>query len=411
MSIDDAALLGAFPQAQTQFPPRSLYLHIPFCAGRCAYCDFFSVRSSAYPQDPYIDALLEQLRVWSTACGADSFDTIYIGGGTPSVLDAPSLDKLLTALSAYAAQGCEWTIEANPESLSDRFLERLAGSGVTRLSLGIQTLSVEEWEVLGRVGSIAESRAALERVRAYPFDISVDLLAGIPRRPGLGISASSSKNQLLAALSELEPKVAHLSLYDLTLEPGTTLERRVRAGELRVPDADELADLRLAADEFLASVGFCRYEVSNYAREGHECRHNAAYWSMDPYLGVGSGAVSTLHLRDPDDPERLGSFLRMTGGVDIARYVDNPSALPSNVERIDRSTALFEFLMMGFRTVRGVNTKRIDALFGVDLSSALPRTFARWKGELAWRGDEVSLHPQNFDILNRFLGECMEELS
>ncbi len=411
MNLDAGMLLSAIPPAYTQFPPRSLYLHIPFCAGRCSYCDFFSVRSTAYPQAPYIDALLEQLRVWSSSCGTNSFDTIYIGGGTPSVLDKRSLEKLLTALSTYAAHGCEWTIEANPESLSEQFLEILAESGVTRLSLGIQTLSVEEWDLLGRIGSIAESRAALERARTYPFDLSLDLLVGIPHRSGMANFMTMAKTQLLTTLSELAPQVAHLSLYDLTLEYGTALEHRVKAGELSMPDADDLAELRLIADEFLESVGFYRYEVSNYARKGHECRHNAAYWNMEPYLGVGSGAVSTLHLRDPDNPSMLGSLLRMTGNIDLARYTDNPSTIPPNIERIDRNTALFEFLMMGFRTARGVDTKKIEALFGIRLFSILPRTLARWKSELVWRGDEVSLYPRNFDILNRFLVECMEELS
>lgn len=327
------------------------------------------------------------------------------------MLEVRLLEKLLSGLAGYAAKGCEWTIEANPESLSAQFLDTLAGSGVTRVSLGIQTLSAEEWMVLGRVGSIAESFAALERARAYPFSLSVDLLAGIPQAHGAVHADSSSKARLLASLAELAPRVSHLSLYDLTLEHGTALERRVATGELAMPDNDELAELRLAADQFLALAGFYRYEVSNYARKGHECRHNEAYWNMEPYLGVGSGAVSTLHLRNPSNPEKLDSLLRLTGSVNIERYIENPTAIPSELERIDRSTALFEFLMMGFRTVCGVNLRKIERLIGVELSSMLPSTFARWKSELVWHGDEVSLNPRNFDILNRFLVECLEELS
>lgn len=407
MSGDNTPLLSDFLSIGDLFPLHSLYVHVPFCAGRCSYCDFFSVRANRYPHTVYVDALLEQLNARTEGLGAGPFTTIYIGGGTPSVLDVRSLEKLLSGISEYAAKDCEWTIEANPESMSHQFLDTIAGSEVTRVSLGVQTLAEEEWPVLGRVGSVAESLAALERAREYPFELSADLLAGIP----FPASGRVQPDHLLKSLAVLAPRVSHLSLYDLTLEPGTELERRVSSGELSLPDPDELAELRRVADAFLAESGFERYEVSNYALQGHECRHNAAYWNMEPYLGIGSGAVSTIHLRDSSDAERLGSLLRVTGIKDLERYMQAPSALLSEAEKIDRNTALFEFLMMGFRTSRGVDARRIVSLFGIELSTVLHSTFARWRNELIWRDAQVSLHPRNFDILNRFLVECLEELS
>lgn len=403
----DTARPVSMPRAEVLFPSRSLYVHIPFCAGRCSYCDFFSVLARRFPHHDYIEALLAQLRAWTAELGAGPFDTIYIGGGTPSVLEPPILEYLLSGISEYAAPGCEWSIEANPESLSIQLLDAFAESGVTRLSLGVQTLVEDEWTVLGRVGSVAESLAALERARRYPLELSADLLAGIPTKSNV----RSHPEYLKRSLEKLAPLVSHLSLYDLTVEEGTALEHRIRSGELSMPDEDELAELRLSADTFLEGQGFARYEVSNYARQGKECRHSAAYWNMEPYLGVGSGAVSTLHLRDPERPARLSSLLRLTGVRDIARYIADPSSVPPDPEAVDRHTALFEFLMMGFRTTRGVDTERVGALFGVELSEVLPETLARWQNELWWHGPRVSLYPRNFDILNRFLVECLEELS
>lgn len=395
-----------FPKTEP-FPIRALYVHVPFCAGRCSYCDFFSVSARDYPGISYVDAVLEQAGLWSEKFGTGPFSTIYIGGGTPSVLRERALERLVKGLEPYAMDGCEWTIEANPESVNRPLLDMLAKSRVTRVSLGVQTLSSEEWPVLRRVGSVEDSKRAVDLVREYPFELSADLLLGIPRPRG---RAGSGEVMLLESLEYLAERVPHISLYDLTLEEGTPLERQVVSGALVAPDADEMAEARDAANALLAGHGFRRYEVSNYAREGHECRHNVAYWNMEPYLGLGSGAVSTVQYPDAGGRPMLGGMVRITGRKDIARYIAAPAEMPDEVEYIDRKTALFEFLMMGFRTVRGVNTERIASLFGVDVAQIIPASLARWQREIVRGGHHIALKPRNFDILNRFLVECLEEL-
>jgi len=390
------------------FPTHSLYIHIPFCAGKCSYCDFFSVPADLFSHGAYVRALLEQLHVWSEKYAAGPFDTIYMGGGTPTMLDKDSLATLIAGVKPFARQGCEWTIEANPESLSESILETLSNSPVNRISLGIQTLDPQRWQVLHRVGSIDESISALERLQKYHYGVSIDLLAGIPTSEG---AQNNSTSIFLEMLELLSKQVQHISIYDLTLEPGTVLEACVASGKLHMPDSDELADLRQSADALLRNLGFIRYEVSNYARPNCECKHNASYWNMEPYLGIGSGAVSTLHLYNKMDQEHLDSMQRFTGTKNINTFIDHPAALPEGIETIDRITALFEVLMMGFRTIRGVDTERIASQFGVQISEIIPSTLQRWKQRIIWKNKRISLNPRYFDILNRFLVECLDELS
>ncbi len=402
-----------FPKTEP-FPINALYVHIPFCAGRCSYCDFFSISAQDRPQFfssehelAYVEAVLEQARVWTEALKAGPFATIYVGGGTPSVLRERTLERLVKGLEPYAMSGCEWTIEANPESVDRLLLDMLAESKITRISLGVQTLSHEAWPVLRRVGSVEDSKRAIELVREYPFELSADLLLGIPLPQG---RAETVEDILLESLAYLAERIPHISLYDLTLEEGTPLQRQVARGAHILPSADEMAAARDAANALLSEHGFRRYEVSNYARQGHECRHNAAYWNMEPYLGIGSGAVSTIQYPDAERPSLLGGMIRITGEKDIERYMATPAELPAAVEYIDRKTALFEFLMMGFRTARGVDTQRIASLFDLDVVQIIPHSLARWRREIIHSEHHIALRPHSFDILNRFLVECLEEL-
>jgi oxygen-independent coproporphyrinogen-3 oxidase len=396
------------------FPISSLYVHIPLCAGRCSYCDFFSLSAEDDPQlflrgyeISYVDAVLEQTRRWSEEFNAGPFSTIYIGGGTPSVLSVEVLERLLRELAPYAASGCEWTIEANPESVHRPLLDMLARTKVTRISLGVQTLSREEWPVIRRIGSVEDSKRAIALIREYPFELSVDMLAGIPRPRR---RTDTGKDMLLDSLEYLAERVGHISLYDLTLEEDTPLQHQVARGELLPQSADEMAEVRDAANALLAGYGLQRYEVSNYARPGHECRHNVAYWNMEPYLGVGSGAVSTVQYADSERKRMLGGMVRITGGKDLTGYTAESTKIPPEVEYIDRKTALFEFLMMGFRTACGVDTERISSLFGVDVTQSIPSALARWESEIVRRDHHIALQARSFDILNRFLVECLEEL-
>ena len=399
---------------KTPFPTHSLYVHVPFCAGRCAYCDFFSVplgSCSSSTFDSYVSAVLEQAAKWTHMFGAGQFATIYIGGGTPTILGKELLRMLVQGLEPYAADECEWTIEANPESLDKEIVRMLADTKVSRISLGVQTLSKSQWPALGRVGSIEDSLRAIDLLKSSRFEVSVDLLAGIPyRAAGTAVYQEYIEAPLLRSLRAIAGKVPHISLYDLTIEEGTALQHRIADGELVLPDSDSLARARESADSLLAAHGYIRYEVSNYALPGHECRHNLAYWNMEPYLGLGSGAVSTLAYPADVHQRMLGSMVRLTGTKNLNHFIANPADIPPGVEIIDRPTAAFEVLMMGFRTAKGVDASRFSALFGVSIFKLIPSSLERWSKEIIQKDNRIAIHPRGFDILNRFLVECLEEM-
>lgn len=396
------------------FPTRSLYVHIPFCAGRCAYCDFFSIPKGSCPHSTlasYIGAVLEQATEWTQIFEAGKFATIYVGGGTPTVLGTELLGTLVRGLEPYAANECEWTLEANPESLDEEILQMLAETKISRISLGVQTLSHSQWPILGRVGSVEDSLRAIELLGSSRFEVSADLLAGIPYLASDAEKAAEhSEAALLNNLRALIGKVPHISIYDLTIEEGTVLQHRIAGGELVLPDTDSLARARESADSLLAAYGYNRYEVSNYALPGHECRHNLAYWNMEPYLGLGSGAVSTLAYPADAHQQTLGFMARLNGMKNLEHFIARPVEIPPEVEIIDRQTAAFEVLMMGFRTAGGVDAARFYALFGIPVTALIPSSLERWSGEIIQKDNHIAIHPRNFDILNRFLVECLEEM-
>jgi oxygen-independent coproporphyrinogen-3 oxidase len=273
--------------------------------------------------------------------------------------------------------------------------------------LGIQTLSNELWPVLGRVGSIEESKRVVDMVLDTRIELSTDLLAGIPIERE---KIDKQHDWLMESVCFLANKVSHISIYDLTIEESTEIARAIRHKRLMLPEDDALAVERIRIDEYLQGQGFQRYEVSNYAKPRHECQHNLAYWQMKPYIGLGSGAVSTIQYRAKGSEGRLASMLRITGTENLDRFIANPTFLPQTIEYIDSTTSLFEFLMMGFRTARGVDTMHIFERFGVDLEACIARTLYEWRNEIVRNDTWIALKPHNFDILNRFLVSVLEEL-
>ena len=262
-----------------------LYVHVPFCARRCPYCDFYAV--SALELAPrYVDGLAAEARLAAPSWPAP-FETLYIGGGSPSLLNHQGLTGLLAALAPLdLSQVREITLEANPEDVSPEQANLWAEAGVTRISLGVQSLD-ERWlgEVLGRSHNPDQSMAAAAILKDRSFSLSIDLIYGLPSQ------APADWGRDLTRALELEP--AHLSTYSLTLEPGTPLARSINAGLISPPPPpDKTAELFLLSGQVLAAAGFKRYEVSNFSRPGQESRHNLKYWRRMPYLGLGPAAHS-----------------------------------------------------------------------------------------------------------------------
>ncbi|MEZ6186231.1 MAG: radical SAM family heme chaperone HemW [Planctomycetota bacterium] len=266
------------------YPPRALYVHLPFCARRCPYCDFATAPLNAAQEARYLDALGRELAARAPA----SFrpDTVYLGGGTPAELTTPGLERLVELLAPHAAHAREVTVEANPRTLLPRKLARLVELGVDRVSLGVQSFAAETLEALGRFHRADDVRRAVDAVRAAGVrSLSLDLIFAVP-----GQSLDDLARDLDALLAQAPE---HVSVYCLTVEPETEFHRQRERGELvEQSDARQAAHYALAR-RTLRAAGYEHYEVSSFAKPGHRSRHNRAYWRNLPYLGVGNGAAST----------------------------------------------------------------------------------------------------------------------
>lgn len=269
-------------------PYQALYLHIPFCVRRCAYCDFTTraVDAASLEIDDYIEGLCLQLRRKAREGELAHIQTVYLGGGTPSHVRMARLSMLLytLSLSMRLEPDVECTMEANPESLDAAMVRDVWALGVNRLSIGVQSFDDEVLQVLGRAHDAARAREAVETAQGRFENVSVDLMCGIP-----GQSLASFEESVREAV---RLGVAHVSIYPLTVEHGTPLFREALEGRFPWPDEDEQADHMEAAARILSEAGFERYEVASYARPGFACRHNRAYWSGVPYLGLGAGAAT-----------------------------------------------------------------------------------------------------------------------
>jgi oxygen-independent coproporphyrinogen-3 oxidase len=341
-------------------PPRSLYLHVPFCSRRCPYCDFAIQVGGDQLQERYTEAVLTELR--RLPAGRFGLDTIHFGGGTPSRLEPSLLGRLLEAIREHfeVALGAEVTIEANPEDVT----EELAGAwyqlGVNRLSLGVQSLDDRVLAWLGRGHDARCAESAIEVAHQAGFEnLSCDLIYAVP---GQDVRVLE---QVLRRLLAHEP--AHVSCYELTVEAGTPLQRQIRSGRRRGPEVAAFLEQRRLLEGLLEEAGLEMYEVSNYARPGRQSRHNLAYWSGSAYLALGPGAHGFVGARASSalglEPE--GAALRYWHLRDTATYlraVENGASGRRGHEWLDESDLELERLACGLRLRRGVELESPGAL-------------------------------------------------
>jgi oxygen-independent coproporphyrinogen-3 oxidase len=339
------------------------------------------------------------------------FDTIYVGGGTPTALPEGDFSRLLSGIGERTGGAREWTVEANPESLDEARLDAAMAAGVNRLSLGVQSLDDGLLALLGRPARAETCHRALALALGRPgLRVSADLMAGLPRATSLAEEA----------LALVDLGLGHLSIYDLVLEEDSRLAAMVGAGAVLLPGEEEAADEREEADALVAARGLKRYEVSNYAREGEEALHNLVYWHMDSYVGIGPGAVSTL-FRRPEGQGRGGS-LRLEGRRDLLAYAAGASH-GHRPEEISAEDSLVECMMMGFRTAFGLDEAGFLERFGFPFRPLVARTAERWRARLGparpwplpWaekktQAANLALDGRGLNILNAFLVECMEEI-
>lgn len=328
-------------QAGTAF---GIYVHVPFCATRCGYCDFNTYTAAELggeTQDGWLAALRLELREAAALCGPVPVDTVFVGGGTPSLLGARRLGAVLEAVRDVfeLADGAEVTTEANPESTSPEFFDTVRAAGFTRISLGMQSSSARVLAVLDRTHSPGRAVQALREARAAGFDhANIDLIYGTP-----GETDADLLNSLDAAL---DAGADHVSAYALIVEDGTALARRVRRGEVPEPEDDVLAHRYGLADQRLSAGGLDWYEISNWSRPGAECRHNLGYWTGGQWWGAGPGAhsfVGDLRWWNVKHPSRYAEHLNR-GQFPVA-----------GSERLDRRARHLEEVMLGIRLREGIS--------------------------------------------------------
>ncbi len=384
----------------------SLYIHIPFCLRKCAYCDFFSVPNVSFlNQDglyiqKFITALSTEFSLRCSEFEITRLNSIYIGGGTPSLLPPATVSILAKNIiennKISVPSDIEWTIEANPEDLSLEWIRACETSGVTRISLGVQTLVEDSFTALGRRGSILKNLDALKMLSTYwKGKVSVDLISGLP---------DQNLSDLLADIHTVASYAPdHISLYSLTIEPGTLMDRQIDSGLIQLPDQDTSDNLWIMGRDELEKLGFLQYEVSNFAKPGSESRHNLTYWNLDSYLGIGPGATGTICIND--------SAVRYTNTTDIELWKQNPGAADSKIT-IDRSSFIFENIMMGFRKISGINRVEFRHRFQCEIEDVIPITLDHWnrKGLIRMDQEAVALSRDGLLILNTFLTECLDEL-
>lgn len=370
--------------------PCAVYIHIPFCARKCAYCDFASFPgASQQARAAYVDALMEEIRTFG---GKRHCESVFFGGGTPTLLSAEQLAAILQAVreSFDVAEDAEITVEANPGTVDEPKLRALRAAGVNRISLGAQSADDGLLKMLGRIHRWQDAVDAVELARKCGFDnISVDLMYALP---------GQTKEQWLDTLHKAAAlPIAHISCYSLILEEGTPLHDSVMAGELALPDEDLALEMHRMTLPELQKQGFERYEISNYCRDGRASRHNCVYWERGDYAGFGCAAHSMV------------DEVRYANPGDLAAYMAGERRLDE--QPLTAQDALEETLMLTTRMAKGVDLEAFAAQFGDRLETRCARTIAmlRKNGAAEIADGRFFLTERGFEVHSFAMEQLVEE--
>ncbi|MFP4140862.1 MAG: radical SAM family heme chaperone HemW [Phycisphaerae bacterium] len=372
----------------------ALYVHVPFCRAKCAYCDFCSVPLNENLAGRVTAATRDELASGGAVL-TDPPGSIFVGGGTPTALPASLLGELLGDLATLAGTGTEFSVEANPGTLDSTTIARLADAGVNRVSLGVQSFHADELAMLERIHTPRQARLAAENLRRAGFEnIGVDLMYALP-----GQSADSWRLSLLEAI---ELGVDHVSCYALSFEEGTKFASRRSAGELREMDDDLQADLYHQARETLQAAGLRQYEISNFARPGFECRHNIVYWRNEPYLGVGPAAAGYIGGERRVNSRSLEEYIRR---------IETEGSATAESESLRGAKRLAETLLLGLRLTDGVNRRAFFRRFGTDPVAIFPKTFRACakQGLISISESHIQLNDEALFICNAIFADLLEE--
>ncbi len=371
-----------------------IYLHIPFCVRKCAYCDFASFPCNGVPEE-YVDAMLCEIDIVSRGEYPAQFDTVFFGGGTPSLLTGEQMERILGAVHAHfpVREEAEQSMECNPGTATREKLAAYREAGINRLSIGLQSTHDALLKSVGRIHTYAQFLETLENARAAGFDnINADVMHGLPEQ---------TLEQYLETLQTVcDLNLQHISSYALTLEEHTPLYERVVNKLVQLPESDLVADMQDAGMDYLESRGYHRYEISNFALPGYECRHNLNYWHNGEYLGLGVAAHAVVRKKRwtrTANVDTLEEYLRL-----IARG-RRPLAETIQLHAADE---MFECVMLGLRLTAGVNRAEFRARFGVDMADAFADAMEqlRKRGWVEETQMSIALNRKGLDLQNEALG-------
>lgn len=364
----------------------SIYVHIPFCINKCKYCDFLSFPSDETIKEQYIDALLLEIKHWGAELKEQylSIRSVYIGGGTPSILKPELIQKILGQIqeSFSDLSEAEISIEVNPGTLTKEKASKYRSAGVNRLSIGLQSASDQDLKILGRVHNFSQFLTGYALAREVGFsNINIDLMSALPEQ--------TVKEYEKGLLKVLKLKPDHISAYSLIIEEGTPFYKAYHNNSHLLPTEDEDRKMYEITKEILSANGFKRYEISNYAKPFYECRHNQVYWARGEYLGVGLGSSSFL------------SHIRYKNTDNITDYMQNKE---KRVEEIllTKEDEMAEFMFLGLRQCEGIAKSKFKKEFSVSVEEQFAQTINKYKelGLLCTDAERIWLTDQGIDVSN-----------
>lgn len=372
-----------------------LYIHIPFCVKKCAYCDFLSWSGNKEQREEYVRALEQEILSYKNFAEDYQVSTLYFGGGTPSVLEGEQMERIMKAIrqTFQIEKKAEITLEMNPGTALREKLDLYRQLGINRLSMGIQSVKNENLKLLGRIHTYEDFLESYHMARDAGFDnISGDLISSLP-----GQTLAEWKEELEILM---ETPLEHISVYQLIIEEETEFYKKYGEHEELLPDEETSREIYLWTGKYLRERGFSQYEISNYARAGRESKHNLRYWERKDYLGLGLDAASMIH------------NMRMSNTRDWKKYMAycrDPRKIREEVEFLEEPRQMEEFMFLGLRKTRGVSRKEFRRIFGKDLNLVYEKTLEKYlkNGMLQESGDKVFLSEEGILLSNQIFADFL----
>lgn len=391
-----------------------IYIHIPFCIQKCHYCDFLSAPADERSHNRYAGALLHEIRYYGEMLGRVPVSTVYIGGGTPSCVDASYIELFLKQirLSFDVAEDAEITVECNPGTLSREKLQTYRNAGVNRLSIGLQSTHEDELRLLGRIHSYEQFLECYDMARKCGFsNINIDLMSALPYQ--------TYEKFMISLKRVIALKPEHISAYTLMIEPGTPFYEKYRfdavlreAGKPTkyLPSEDVEYEIYRQTTRVLSEHGYEQYEVSNYARQGYACRHNVGYWKRVPYLGLGLGASSLLNETRYSNVRDMEGYLRAAARIE-RREIDGVPALNlhETAEKVSRKEQMEEYMFLGLRMREGVTRAGFREAFGVEIEGVYGEVLRQLaeQGLIVKQAGVIRLSDQGMNVSNYVLAHFL----